>query len=184
MRNSRAYKLAPRYTGIASRRDATAMSRPATIRSRSSSKVNAETVHELARFRYALRRFLRFSENAARACGLTPQQHQLMLGVAGFTGRNCATISELAEFLQERNHSVVGLVERAVQSGLVRREQDANDRRVVVVTLTRRGESMLSKLAALHQDEIQRIPPVWRAETLGGGGAHLLDRSSAVEKER
>ena len=84
-------------------------------------------IRDLAQFRYALRRFLRFSEDAAREHGVTPQQHQLMLGVAGFTGRNCATISELAEFLQEKNHSVVGLVERAVNSGLVRRKQDSSD---------------------------------------------------------
>ena len=158
----------------------------ATNRSREGEKgVPSGALQELARFRYALRKFLRFSENSARACGVTPQQHQLMLGVAGFTGRNSATISELAEFLQERNHSVVGLVERAVQSGLVRREQDPSDRRVVVVTLTRRGEVILSRLAALHKDEIQRIPPVWRAETRRStGSVHLLDRSVAVRKER
>lgn len=158
--------------------------RSSTTRTRPS-KVDARILHELARFRYALRSFLRFSENAARACGVTPQQHQLMLGVAGFTGRNSATISELAEFLQERNHSVVGLVERAVQSGLVRRAQDASDRRVVVVTLTRRGEVILSKLSALHRDEIRRIPPVWRVETQGSlNGMNLLDRGPAVRKER
>jgi DNA-binding MarR family transcriptional regulator len=121
----------------------------------------AQLVHELAQFRYALRKFLRFSENAARQCGLTPQQHQLLLGVAGFTGRNSATISELAEFLQERNHSVVGLVERAIQNGLVRRTQDPADRRVVVVSLTRRGEIILSKLSERHQDEAKRISGIW-----------------------
>lgn len=155
-----------------------------TIRSREGTDANVPVLQELAHFRYALRKFLRFSENAARACGVTPQQHQLMLGVAGYTGRNSATISELAEFLQERNHSVVGLVERAVQSGLVKREQDASDRRVVVVTLTRRGHVILSKLAALHKDEIQRIPPVWRAETKASvGGPRLLDRKSLTGEE-
>lgn len=122
-----------------------------------------QVIQDLAHFRYALRKFLRFSENAARACGVTPQQHQLMLGIAGFTGRNTATISELAEFLQERNHSVVGLVERAVQSKLVRRMQDSTDRRVVIVSLTQRGEAILSRLAKLHQDEANRIPAVWEA---------------------
>ncbi|HEX4156591.1 MAG TPA: MarR family transcriptional regulator [Acidobacteriaceae bacterium] len=123
----------------------------------------SQTIQDLAHFRYALRKFLRFSENAARACGVTPQQHQLMLGVAGFTGRNSATISELAEFLQERNHSVVGLVERAVQSRLVRRTQDSTDRRVVIVSLTQRGEAVLSRLTNLHQDEAKRISTVWEA---------------------
>jgi DNA-binding MarR family transcriptional regulator len=119
---------------------------------------STETVRQLAEFRYALRKFLRFSEDAARSCGVTPQQHQLMLGIAGFTGRNRATISELADFLQERNHSVVGLVERAVESGLVRRARDTDDRRVVVVTLTRRGENIVDQLSRLHEQEIRNLP--------------------------
>jgi DNA-binding MarR family transcriptional regulator len=130
---------------------------PSAKRSASHPALNG-TVHDLAHFRYALRKFLRFSENAARACGITPQQHQLMLGIAGFTDRQSATISELAEFLQEKNHSVVGLVERAVQSGLVRRAQDITDRRVVIVRLTRHGEAILARLAKLHHEEAGRIP--------------------------
>jgi DNA-binding MarR family transcriptional regulator len=116
-----------------------------------------EMMRDLARFRYNLRRFLRFSEKAARACGVTPQQHQLMLGVAGFTERGTATISELAEFLQERNNSVVGLVERAAESGLVTRQPGALDRRRVIVSLTARGERILAKLSRLHHDEVQRV---------------------------
>src|SRR5581483_1039573 len=114
-------------------------------------------MRELAWFRYTLRRFLRFSEKAARACGVTPQQHQLMLGIAGFTEEGRATISELAEFLQERNNSVVGLVERAVDSGLVRRSTGKTDRRQVVVTLTSRGEEILSTLTYLHHDEARQL---------------------------
>lgn len=120
-------------------------------------------VHALAQFRYRLRRFHRFSEQAARSCGVTPQQHQLMLGVAGFTGRGCANISELAEFLQEKHHSVVGLVERAVRSGLVRRAQDSADRRVVIVSLTPLGKRILAKLTELHRHEVKEIPAVLRA---------------------
>jgi DNA-binding MarR family transcriptional regulator len=118
-------------------------------------------VRDLAHFRYSLRKFLRFSEDAARRHGVTPQQHQLMLGVQGFTGRNSATITELAEFLQERHHSVVGLVERAEQSGLVRREQDAADRRVVNVTLTRSGREVLEELTRLHYEEARRLRGLW-----------------------
>jgi len=118
-------------------------------------------VRDLAQFRYSLRKFLRFSEDAARRHGVTPQQHQLMLGVQGFTGRNNATISELAEFLQERHHSVVGLVERAEQSGLVRKEQDGADRRVVNVSLTRDGREVLEKLTRLHYDEARRLRGLW-----------------------
>jgi DNA-binding MarR family transcriptional regulator len=112
-------------------------------------------VRNLAWFRYNLRKFLRFSEKAARQCGVTPQQHQLMLGVAGYTGRDWATISELAEFLQERHNSVVGLVERAVRCGLVRKEQDTSDRRFVFVSLTSRGADILAKLTEIHQREVQ-----------------------------
>jgi DNA-binding MarR family transcriptional regulator len=117
---------------------------------------------DLAQFRYALRKFLRFSELAARKSGVTPQQHQLLLGVQGFTGRGSATISELAEFLQERHHSVVGLVERAVQSGLVARSQDPVDRRVVNVSLTPAGQKTLVRLTRVHYAEAKRLRGLWQ----------------------
>jgi DNA-binding MarR family transcriptional regulator len=117
----------------------------------------ANVVRDLALFRYNLRKFLRFSEQAARQCGVTPQQHQLMLGVAGFTGRGSATVSELAEFLQERHHSVVELIERAAQNGLVSRVQGTVDRRTVTVSLTPRGEEILAQLATLHHEEVKRV---------------------------
>ena len=116
-----------------------------------------EMIRDLAQFRYNLRRFLRFSEKAARNCGVTPQQHQLLLGIAGFAENGAATISELAEFLQERNNSVVGLVERATEAGLVRRRNAAADRRQVVVTMTARGARILAQLSHLHHDEVQRV---------------------------
>lgn len=112
---------------------------------------------DLAAFRYELRKFMRFSESAARNAEITPQQHQLMLGIAGFNGRGKATVSELAEFLQERHHSVVGLIDRAVLVGLVRREIDPTDRRVVVVSLTSRGWTTLKKLSLEHLDEVNRM---------------------------
>lgn len=118
---------------------------------------NRQVMRDLAWFRYNLRRFVRFSENAARGCGVTPQQHQLMLGVAAFTDRSRATISELAEFLQERNNSVVGLVERAVESGLVRRQPGDVDRRQVIVSLTPKGEAILEKLIHMHHEEVRRV---------------------------
>jgi DNA-binding MarR family transcriptional regulator len=131
--------------------------------------MDEDAVRSLAWFRYHLRKFLRFSEKAARQCGVTPQQHQLMLGIAGYTGRGWATVSELAEFLQERHNSVVGLVDRAAQCGLVRKEHDTSDRRFVFVYLTRHGEEVLAKLTGIHQGEVfharetllkvPRIPP-------------------------
>jgi DNA-binding MarR family transcriptional regulator len=142
-------------------------------------KPEGEIVRELARFRYALRCFLRFSERAARACGVTPQQHQLMLGVAGFGESGSATISELAEFLQERNNSVVGLVERAVEHGLVRRENAAADRRQVVVTLTARGEEILERLSRLHHDEVRRVKQGMFSQRRS---PHRQDREKAVRR--
>ncbi|HXH48986.1 MAG TPA: MarR family transcriptional regulator [Terriglobia bacterium] len=114
-------------------------------------------LRQLADFRYQLRKFLRFSERTARSHGLTPQQHQLLLGIAGFTGRGWATISELAEFLQERHNAVVGLVQRAERRGLVRKSQASNDHRVVRVFLLPEGEQLLNKLTELHQREVRRF---------------------------
>lgn len=119
-------------------------------------------VSDLAQFRYALRKFLRFSELAARKHGVTPQQHQLMLGVQGYTGRGSATIGELAEFLQERHHSVVGLVERAEQNGLVTRTHDVKDRRVVNVSLTPAGRKILLDLTRMHYGEAKRLHGLWQ----------------------
>lgn len=112
---------------------------------------------QLANFRYLLRKFVHFSESAAREAGITPQQHQLMLGIAGFTDTGKATVSELAEFLQERHHSVVGLIDRASLSGLVRRETDPSDRRVVLVSLTPHGWSILKRLSVEHREEVNRM---------------------------
>src|ERR1700686_6392 len=114
-----------------------------------SGRPDASVLRHLAWFRYRLRCFLRFSESAARASGVTPQQYQLLLGILGYTGRGWATISELAEFLQERHNAVVGLVERAVRRGLVYKEQSSGDRRFVRVRLTPKGEELLGKLTHL-----------------------------------
>jgi DNA-binding MarR family transcriptional regulator len=115
------------------------------------------SLSQLADFRYQLRKFLRFSERAARSNGLTPQQHQLLLGIAGFTGRGWATISELAEFLQERHNAVVGLVQRAERRGLVRKSRSASDQRIVRVFLLPEGERLLNKLTELHQREVRNF---------------------------
>jgi DNA-binding MarR family transcriptional regulator len=117
----------------------------------------AATLRRLAWFRHRLRRFLRFSERATRSSGITPQQYLLLLGIAGYTGRGWATISELAEFLQERHNAVVGLVQRASRRGLVRKNQSLRDRRFVRVRITRRGGTLLQKLVNLHLQELKRI---------------------------
>ena len=118
---------------------------------------DSQVVRRLAWFRYNLRRFLRFSERATHEHGLTPQQYLLLLGIAGYTGRGWATISELAEFLQERHNAVVGLVQRACRKGLVHKDQRGRDRRFVRVRLTRQGTTALNSLAHLHLEELQRI---------------------------
>lgn len=143
-------------------------------------KKSRELFHELALFRHKLRRFLRFSENATRACGITPQQHQLMLGIAGFTGTDRANISEIAEFLQEKHNSVVGLVDRAVQSGLVQRDDDPEDRRVVVVSLTDRGVEILKALSLMHREEVRRL----RHEFMGAGEEPIQEGSSGRGREQ
>jgi DNA-binding MarR family transcriptional regulator len=113
----------------------------------------------LASFRYALRQFLRFSEEAARAASIEPQQHQALLAIRGFPGRDRVTISELAERLQIKHHSAVGLADRLVANGLVTREVSSGDRRQVHLTLTSRGEALLDQLAAAHKEELLRLEP-------------------------
>ena len=116
----------------------------------------------LAAFRAALRRFLRFSEEGARAAGLTPQQHQLLLAVKGQPGRDWASVSELAAALQIRHHATVGLVDRCARAGLVQREPDSEDRRQVRVSLTAQGEQILARLSALNRRELQALQQALR----------------------
>ena len=111
----------------------------------------------LARFRFGIRRYLRFSEETVRRHGVTPQQYQLMLALKGFPGRDWAVVRELADRLQLRHHSVVELVNRAQGQGLVDRTGDPDDARAVRVVLTDQGEQLLGRLSALHRDELRRM---------------------------
>lgn len=111
----------------------------------------------IAAFRYAIRRFLRFSEQAARREGITPQQHQLLLAVKGFPNRDYASVSELADRLQMRQHSMVGLIDRTEAQKLVRREQGTTDRRQVFVHLTPEGDAKLQKLSMQHRRELRTM---------------------------
>ena len=122
--------------------------------SRKMSKTDFET---LAEFRYALRRFLRFSEEVTRKSGITPLQYQLMLQIKGFPGRDWANVAELAERLQAKHHGVVALISRCEEAGLVRRNASRGDKRRVEVQLTKKGEECLEQLARLHQDELQSV---------------------------
>jgi DNA-binding MarR family transcriptional regulator len=109
---------------------------------------------QLLRFRTGLRRFLRWSEAAATAAGLTPAQHQLLLAIRGHAGRAEPTIGDVADALLLRHHSAVGLVDRAEAAGLVRRHVDRDDARVVRLTLTAAGSRRLANLTDAHLDEL------------------------------
>ncbi len=122
-------------------------------------RLNKAEYELLADFRRALRQFLLFSENAARANGLAPQQHQALLAIKGFPGRDWVLIGELAELLQIRPHSAVGLANRLVARGYVRRLPDRTDRRRVHLALTPRGEAILERLSAIHREQLQVIGP-------------------------
>jgi DNA-binding MarR family transcriptional regulator len=111
----------------------------------------------LSEFRYQLRRFLHFSETAARNAGLTPLQYLLMLHVRGFPGRDWATVNELADRLQMQHHGVVALLTRCEEAGLVRRQKSSADRRMVEVHLQEKGAAQLERLAALHDAELRSL---------------------------
>ena len=132
---------------------------------------NAE-YQALASFRAELRRFLRFSEEAARAAGLSPQQHQLLLAIRGFPGEAAPTVGDLADALQVKHHSMVGLINRTVQAGFLRREPSPVDQRAVHVVLTPQGEEILRALTVAHRSEHRQLKRVLR---------QLIAQRSAVE---
>lgn len=122
-------------------------------------RVDKADYEALAAFRYALRLFLHFSEAAAQSVGLKPQQHQALLSIQGFPGRDYVTIGELAERLQIRHHSAVGLVDRLEAQKLVVRRQAEQDRRQVYVALTSEGVALLERLSLAHREELRRMQP-------------------------
>jgi DNA-binding MarR family transcriptional regulator len=124
----------------------------------------------LARFRYTLRRFMRFTEEGARAAGLTPQQHQILLAIKGQPDRDWATISQLAEALQLRQNAVGGLVDRCEAAGLVVRIHGTTDRREVRVSLTPKGEAVLEGLSHRNREELNILREALRF-TLGRNSA-------------
>ncbi len=116
----------------------------------------------LAHLRYSLRRFLHFSSAAAATAGLTPQQHQALLAIKGFPGRDHVSVGELAERLQLRHHSAVGLVDRLARRRLVRRVAAKIDRRRVEIRLTPQGEAVLRRLSSVHLAELRHRGPELR----------------------
>jgi DNA-binding MarR family transcriptional regulator len=129
---------------------------------RSSPEPTDDDYQRLLSFRTQLRAFLQWSEAEAEAAGITPAQHQLMLAVRGSAAADGPTISEVSEALLLKHHSTVGLVDRAVQAGLVERRPDRADGRVVRLRITRKGAGVLRKLSASHLDELRRLAPALR----------------------
>lgn len=117
------------------------------------------TYRSLSEFRHQVRLFLRYSEDAARAHGIEPQQHQLLLAIKGLPKGKQPTIGELADRLQLRHHSTVDLIDRLQKSGRIVREQGIDDRREVLIRLTPEGERTLRDLSVEHQTELTRVGP-------------------------
>ena len=120
----------------------------------------------LSDFRYQLRRFLAFSEAAAKSAGVTPLQYLLMLHVRGFPGRDWASVAELAERLQLQHHGVVALITRCEAAGLVRRQRSSADGRVVEIHLQPLGLKLLEQLAAQHQAELRSLRDTFHVERI------------------
>ena len=116
-------------------------------------------IQRLADFRHQLRVFLQFSEKAAARSGLQPQQHQLLLQVAGVPNGVLATVGYVTERLGLRHNTVVELSKRSEEAGLVARKQDADDRRRVILKLTPRGRKILDALSEDHARELNELAP-------------------------
>ncbi|KAB2381910.1 MarR family winged helix-turn-helix transcriptional regulator [Actinomadura montaniterrae] len=123
-------------------------------------ELSQEDFASLLAFRTGLRRYLRWSETRVREAGLTPAQHQLLLAIKGHGPRVAPTVGELAGYLLLRHHSTVELIDRAERAGLVRRGRDAEDNRVIRVSLTPAADRVLSELTRLHLAELQSLAPI------------------------
>ena len=124
--------------------------------------VSPTDYEHLAAFRHALREFLHFSEEAALAAGVAPQQHQAMLVIRGRRERDYLTVGELAAQLKIKHHSAVGLISRMEEEGLVKKSADPTNYRQVRVELAARGQRILEKLSPVHKAELARIGPTLR----------------------
>lgn len=113
----------------------------------------------LAEFRYQLRRFLSFSEARARTVAVEPQQHQLLLALKGLPDGQRPTVGALAERLQLKHHTVVGLVDRLVARKLVVRRKSETDGREILVETTLQGERLLRNLSEAHEAELAMAGP-------------------------
>jgi DNA-binding MarR family transcriptional regulator len=129
----------------------------------------------LLRFRTELRRFDSWSHEQAQRVGLTHAQHQLLLAVRGHADTRGPTIGEAAEYLNTRHHSVVGLVDRAERLGVLARERDPDDARVVRLRLTALGAARIEQLTEVHIAELARLAPMLQ---------HLVDEAAETDVAR
>ena len=136
----------------------------------------------MAELRYQIRKFLRFSENAARQAGIEPQQHQLLLAIRGLPDGASPTIGVLAERMQLQHHSTVELVDRLVDRNFLCRLRSTNDRRQVLVKLTHDGEEFLQKLSLHHLEELQSAGPTFVKVLNSLLGASLIDNSDSISE--
>ena len=120
---------------------------------------NLPDFQAMAELRYQIRKFLRFSENAARQAGIEPQQHQLLLAIRGLPDGLRPTIGVLAERMQLQHHSTVELIDRLVERGFLCRLRATDDRRQVLVKLTHEGDEFLKTLSLHHLQELQSAGP-------------------------
>ncbi|GAY08450.1 MarR family winged helix-turn-helix transcriptional regulator [Pseudonocardia sp. N23] len=128
----------------------------------------------LLRFRTALRRFDSWSQEQAGKVGLTHAQHQLLLAVKGHDDPRGPTMSEAADYLNVRHHSVVGLADRAEAAGVLHRVRDDDDGRTVRLRLTAAGEQRIARLSELHLAELSRLEPMLRHLVAGPEGTPPL----------
>ena len=126
----------------------------------SQSGLTQEDYTALAEFRYLLRCFLEFSENEAKAAGLTPRHHQALLVIKGYGRGKPIVVGDLAERLKIRHNTAVELADRLAEGGLVERIHDGLDQRRVLLRLTTVAERRLAALSSAHLDELSRIKPV------------------------
>lgn len=122
-------------------------------------RLSERQYRDLLAFRVELRRFNRWSEDQARAAGLTHAQHQLLLAVRAHADPRGPTMGEVADYLLLRHHSAVELVDRAATAGLLERSRDDGDARVVRLELTPLGAERIAQLTALHLEEMRRLAP-------------------------
>lgn len=125
--------------------------------------ISTDAYRALAELRHQIRRFLAFSEAQARAAGVEPQQHQLLLAVKGLPAGQAPTIRNVAARLLLRHNSVVELTDRLEAHALIERHAAPDDRRVIHLRITAKGERMLSKLSEAHAAELRRLGPAMAA---------------------